>query len=42
MLLEEPAMVLSALAACLLVALVASFFPARRASRMVIVEALRS
>jgi len=38
---EEPATIAAALAACLLVALVASFFPARRASRMVIVDALR-
>ena len=40
--LEEPALIAAALGSCLVVALVASFFPARRASRLAIVDALRS
>ncbi len=39
---EEPGLVAGALAACLLVALAASWFPARRAARMAVVDALRA
>ena len=39
---SSPGIMAASFASCLLVALLGAFLPARRASRMVIVEALRS